>query len=390
VNSNLDSFYNKHAKRSCDAVAGAALLTATSPVLVACAVAIKLDDGGPVFFHQRRVGKGGQPFTVHKLRTMTVGTDQIDGGYPTPTMVTRVGGWVRRLSLNEIPQLWNITIGEMSFVGPRPTLPNQVARYTERQFHRLDVRPGLTGLAQIRFRNAAPWSVRIEADLEYVENTQSADRPESAAWHHSRSALRQRPVHRRDRGHDRRPRPRAFARHGMITEIGSEFEYPTHDQLDAGGQLTQWIGAGKQAVGGGRQALGLVAARLAAEGRRGVLVPDHHCESMTDPFTRHGLGVVTVPTTPDCLLDPDALDSTLTSPASLTGPGPATTRWWSIAPTLCWAPPVGTVTMKSGLSAQAVAHPRWGLGQRPRTDPDRRPCGRRVCQAAHPGRAHQT
>lgn len=99
----------------------------------------------------------------------------------------------------------------------------------------------------------------------------------------------------------------------MITEIGSEFEYPTHDQLDAGGQLTQWIGAGKQAVGGGRQALGLVAARLAAEGRRGVLVPDHHCESMTDPFTRHGLGVVTVPTTPDCLLDPDALDSTLTA-----------------------------------------------------------------------------
>ena len=170
MNSNLDSFYNKHAKRWCDAVAGAVLLTATSPVLVACAVAIKLDDGGPVFFHQRRVGKGGQPFTVHKLRTMTVGTDQIDGGYPTPTMVTRVGRWVRRLSLDEIPQLWNITIGEMSFVGPRPTLPNQVARYTEWQFHRLDVPPGLTGLAQIRFRNAAPWSVRIEADLEYVEN----------------------------------------------------------------------------------------------------------------------------------------------------------------------------------------------------------------------------
>ena len=170
MNSNLDSFYNKHAKRWCDAVAGAALLTASSPVLAACAVAIKLDDGGPVFFHQRRVGKGGQPFTVHKLRTMTVGTDQIDGGYATAAMVTRVGGWLRRLSLDEIPQLWNITIGEMSFVGPRPTVPNQVARYTERQFHRLDVRPGLTGLAQIRFRNAAPWSVRIEADLEYVEN----------------------------------------------------------------------------------------------------------------------------------------------------------------------------------------------------------------------------
>lgn len=166
--SNLDSFYNQHAKRWCDALAGAALLTLTSPVLAACAVAIKIDDGGPVFFHQSRAGKGGQPFTVHKLRTMTVGTDKIDGGYPTPAMVTKVGGWLRRLSLDEIPQLWNITVGEMSFVGPRPTLPDQVARYTDRQRHRLDVRPGLTGLAQIRFRNSAPWSVRIEADLEYV------------------------------------------------------------------------------------------------------------------------------------------------------------------------------------------------------------------------------
>jgi hypothetical protein len=99
----------------------------------------------------------------------------------------------------------------------------------------------------------------------------------------------------------------------MITEIGSEFEHPTHDQLDAGGHLAQWISPGKQAVTGGRQALGLVAARLVAEGRRGVLVPDHYCESMTDPFTRHGLGVVAVPTTNDCLLDPDALDSSLTA-----------------------------------------------------------------------------
>lgn len=168
MKSNLDSFYNRHAKRWCDAVVGAALLTLTSPVLAACAVAIKLDDGGPVFFHQLRGGKGGKPFTVHKLRTMTVGTHEVDGGYPTPAMVTGPGKVLRRLSLDEIPQLWNITIGEMSFIGPRPTLLDQIERYTEEQFHRLDVRPGLTGLAQIRYRNAAPWSVRIEADLEYV------------------------------------------------------------------------------------------------------------------------------------------------------------------------------------------------------------------------------
>lgn len=97
----------------------------------------------------------------------------------------------------------------------------------------------------------------------------------------------------------------------MTTEIGSEFEYPTDEQLDAGGHLSQWIGAGMQAVSTGRQALGLIAARLAADGRAGILVPDHYCESMTDPFRRHGLVVVTVPTTPECLLDADAMDAAL-------------------------------------------------------------------------------
>ncbi len=99
----------------------------------------------------------------------------------------------------------------------------------------------------------------------------------------------------------------------MTTEIGSEFECPADDQLDAGGSLTRWVGAGKGAVTCGRQALGLIAPRFATDGRGGVLVPDHYCESMTDPFIRHGLAVVSVPTTPECVLDPDALDDALTA-----------------------------------------------------------------------------
>jgi Sugar transferases involved in lipopolysaccharide synthesis len=99
---------------------------------------------------------------------MTVGTHELSGGYPTPAMITGVGRILRRLSLDEVPQLTNILKGEMSFVGPRPTIPSQVERYTSEQRGRLVVRPGLTGLAQIRYRNNAPWSRRITADLEYV------------------------------------------------------------------------------------------------------------------------------------------------------------------------------------------------------------------------------
>src|SRR5665811_1202262 len=99
---------------------------------------------------------------------MTVGTHELSGGYPTEAAITRAGRTLRRLSLDEIPQLVNILLGEMSFVGPRPTIPSQVERYTSEQRGRLAVRPGLTGLAQIRHRNSAPWSRRITTDLEYI------------------------------------------------------------------------------------------------------------------------------------------------------------------------------------------------------------------------------
>jgi lipopolysaccharide/colanic/teichoic acid biosynthesis glycosyltransferase len=132
------------------------------------ALAVKLTSRGPAFFRQERVGWRGRPFTVVKLRTMV----HDPGGnplFPEYDRITPVGRWLRRLSLDEVPQLWNVVRGDMSIVGPRPTLAYQVERYTERQRQRLAVRPGITGLAQVRGRNAVSWPERIEMDLDYIE-----------------------------------------------------------------------------------------------------------------------------------------------------------------------------------------------------------------------------
>ncbi len=136
---------------------------------VVCAVAVKLTSKGPVFFRQTRVGMGGVPFTVWKFRTMVAGDNPI---FPDATRITSAGRWLRRLSLDELPQLINVAVGDMSVVGPRPTLPYQVERYDDTQRLRLRVRPGITGLAQISGRNALSWATRIEYDIEYVR-TQS-------------------------------------------------------------------------------------------------------------------------------------------------------------------------------------------------------------------------
>jgi len=157
-------------KRGVD-LALAALASVPAAVAIAlAAVAIKATSPGPVLFRQERIGWHGQPFTVLKLRTMQVGDNPL---VPDADRITRVGRWLRRSSLDEAPQLLHVWRGEMSFVGPRPTLGEQVDRYDDRQRQRLAVKPGLTGLAQIRGRNAVAWSVRIEHDLEYVQ-TQSA------------------------------------------------------------------------------------------------------------------------------------------------------------------------------------------------------------------------
>jgi lipopolysaccharide/colanic/teichoic acid biosynthesis glycosyltransferase len=154
------------------AIAGTALVV-TSPLLAAAALAVKLQDGGPVLYRQRRVGRGGLDFELLKLRTMVVGAETIGAGFAVDrgdARITKVGRFLRRVSLDELPQFWNVVRGDMSIVGPRPTLRYQVEQYDERQLHRLDVRPGITGWAQIHGRAALPWPERIEYDLWYVRH----------------------------------------------------------------------------------------------------------------------------------------------------------------------------------------------------------------------------
>ena len=154
------------------AVAGTALLVA-SPVLALAALAVKLQDGGPALYQQTRVGKGGADFELLKLRTMIVGAEKVGAGYAVnegDPRITRVGRVLRKLSLDELPQLWNVVRGEMSVIGPRPTLRYQVERYTARQARRLEVKPGITGWAQVNGRATLPWDERIELDVWYVEH----------------------------------------------------------------------------------------------------------------------------------------------------------------------------------------------------------------------------
>jgi lipopolysaccharide/colanic/teichoic acid biosynthesis glycosyltransferase len=159
--------------RALDAGLAGVGLAIASPVLAAAAVAIKLDDGGPVLYRQRRVGLQGGEFELLKLRTMRVGAERQGAGYAVnegDPRITRAGRLLRRLSLDEIPQLWNVVRGDMSLVGPRPTLAYQVEQYTSRQRRRLDVKPGITGWAQIHGRARLPWDERIELDVWYVEH----------------------------------------------------------------------------------------------------------------------------------------------------------------------------------------------------------------------------
>jgi lipopolysaccharide/colanic/teichoic acid biosynthesis glycosyltransferase len=154
------------------AIAGGALLVA-SPLLALAALAIKLEDGGPVLYRQTRVGRDGTDFELLKLRTMVVGAETMGAGLAVnrgDSRITRAGRILRKLSLDELPQLWNVVRGEMSVIGPRPTLRYQVEQYDERQRHRLDVKPGITGWAQVNGRATLPWAERIELDVWYVEH----------------------------------------------------------------------------------------------------------------------------------------------------------------------------------------------------------------------------
>jgi lipopolysaccharide/colanic/teichoic acid biosynthesis glycosyltransferase len=153
-------------------VAGVALVL-TSPLQLAAMVAVRVESHGSPIYRQRRVGKDGEPFEMLKLRTMVSGAEHTGAGmavnYGDPR-ITRVGRILRRFSIDELPNLVNVLRGEMSIVGPRPTIQIQVDQYTERQRRRLDVKPGLTGWAQVNGRASLPWHERIELDLWYVEH----------------------------------------------------------------------------------------------------------------------------------------------------------------------------------------------------------------------------
>ena len=159
--------------RAADVALASFGLVLASPLIGAAALAVKLQDGGPILYRQRRVGKDGEEFELLKIRTMVVGAEKLGAGYAVDRgdpRITRTGQILRRLSIDELPQLWNVVRGDMSVIGPRPTLGYQVERYTPRQRRRLEVKPGLTGWAQIHGRAALPWEDRIELDVWYVEH----------------------------------------------------------------------------------------------------------------------------------------------------------------------------------------------------------------------------
>jgi len=158
-------------KRAMDVVLSAGALAVGWPVLLGIALAIRRDSPGPILFRQERAGRYMQPFTMLKFRTMRAGAAPygVSPGSPRDPRLTRVGRFLRETSLDELPQLWNVLKGEMSLVGPRPLYMRQARVFTPRQRRRLEVRPGLTGLAQVQGRGEVPQEEKLEIDVHYVE-----------------------------------------------------------------------------------------------------------------------------------------------------------------------------------------------------------------------------
>ncbi|ADB48533.1 sugar transferase [Conexibacter woesei] len=164
---------DRAARRALDLLLGGIGTIAGAPLVALAAALIRLESPGHPIYKQRRVGRDGRAFEIYKLRTMVRGAEFTGAGLAIQEgddRITRMGKLLRRTSLDELPNLWNVVRGEMSIVGPRPTVQVQVDQYTERQLGRLQVKPGITGWAQINGRASLPWSERIELDLWYVEH----------------------------------------------------------------------------------------------------------------------------------------------------------------------------------------------------------------------------
>ncbi len=160
-------------KRAIDIVIGGLGTLLSAPAIALLALAVRIESPGHPIYTQTRIGRGGEPFTIFKLRTMVSGAEFRGAGLAInqgDDRITRVGEFLRRYSLDELPNLWNVLRGEMSIVGPRPTIAVQVQQYTDRQRGRLAVKPGITGWAQVNGRASLPWPERIELDLWYVEH----------------------------------------------------------------------------------------------------------------------------------------------------------------------------------------------------------------------------
>ncbi len=158
--------------RALDRLLAGLILVVTAPLMAVCALLVRIEGRGPALYRQVRVGLGGTEFEMFKFRTMVQGSDPVGVGTAVTRddpRVTPIGRWLRRTSLDELPNLFNVMRGEMALVGPRPTIPAQVAHYTDRQRRRHDVLPGITGWAQVKGRAGIPWEERIELDLEYVD-----------------------------------------------------------------------------------------------------------------------------------------------------------------------------------------------------------------------------
>jgi lipopolysaccharide/colanic/teichoic acid biosynthesis glycosyltransferase len=169
----MTRYLDSRRKRALDVLVGGGALVLASPLLALAVVAIRLETHGHAIYRQRRVGRGGRPFELYKLRTMVSGAEHMGKGLAVDEgddRITRLGAWLRRTSFDEVPNLINVLRGEMSLIGPRPTVQVQVDRYDERQRRRLDALPGITGWAQVNGRASLPWHERIELDVWYVEH----------------------------------------------------------------------------------------------------------------------------------------------------------------------------------------------------------------------------